>query len=798
MRLHERLRAAGRNSGATPCWPPSLRAGIAAAAVVAGSLLLALRMSAADQAAPAHVFQALRAPAPAAQPAEASAPAQPPASPLAASPPHSPPPATAAAPATLRARVVPADENWSTPLPGAQSGACASAVVAVFGDAADADAAAAAAADFAARHAASPPTYLASAHTAGALGSVRNAAYAAAVALRACAVWDAGAGVRLTGRAGELAEAAAAALSPLAAPSPVYLGVRPRSANLAVGEWGALTNPLSALAPSAYAWPRGYPAARGEAERGGAGAGTAELVRLAAGAGGILAENVAVLQPALMGAADTEGGGGDASYHGTLPLVLLAPGAVAPYGAVATLVRERGLWSLFTPPSKPAHSADIWRAYIAQAVFALCGLHVGFVPAAWATRAASTTTSAPSGGPNDASMEALLTALASWVAKRGPACRSGDGSGCHAAALLEDVYLHLRGEQLVTDADVSAVQAWLLALRSSGYAFPAAAGAAAPPMLLSPARPPSLDAIDVHVAVHINWARDTAAAAVPLWHAVHAAQYRSVSYHLDFSGQDGGGAMPSTFFSALAAPVVPPAGAPAAHAGWPSGYFAYEAFLGLWADDNSVAARAAALLWTHDDLVVNAGIVAAWLRRTHGTPARCVVIMDSPGDSELLPPLASWPAGNWWLPRLAGEGAAMVAAAVPCAARGGAPLTDGELWKGYSDAFAARRGCAGADAFAAALAALRRAGAFLEIAVHTAANCAESNGDLGKWREFSLWTERRGDPFAYLEASRGDAPPPVMHPLKLSDAVAVAVTVELRDDAWAAVWKQRSGASASS
>ena len=303
----------------------------------------------------------------------------------------------------------------------------------------------------------------------------RNAAYAAALTARACAVGDAGDGVALNGGVNVL-EAAAAALKPLPVPTaeaPVYLGVRPRGGgggNAGPPAWGGLTNPLAALSPTAYAWPRGYPAAQGEAERGGAGAGVAELVRLAAATaaadgGGIRGDDVVVLQSALSGAADTGGGGGggDASYRSKLPLVLLAPGAVAPYNALATLVRERGLWSLFLPPSAPAHAADVWRSYIAQAVFALCGLRVGFV-LPWASRAAAP---APAAGDDDggARTTQLLSALADWVAERGAACGGGGGggAGCGAAALFEDAYVHLQARSVLLDSDVRAAQAWLLA-----------------------------------------------------------------------------------------------------------------------------------------------------------------------------------------------------------------------------------------------------------------------------------------------------------------------------------------------
>jgi hypothetical protein len=189
-------------------------------------------------------------------------------------------------------------------------------------------------------------------------------------------------------------------------------------------------------------------------------------------------------------------------------------------------------------------------------------------------------------------------------------------------------------------------------------------------------------------------------------------------------------------------------------------------------------------MWTHDDLVTDSRVVAAWLAHdaTH-----CVVVAVGNAAAEVLPPVSEW-AGFWWvwLPKLISEGEAMLASGIKCPARLGAPLTDGHVRRGYSDAFFVRTQCEESNAFAAALVSLRRAGMYLEIAVHTAAHCAASNATLLGWREFTTFTERRLDPLAYLEASHAPDPPPILHPLKLSDAVAVAVTLELRDRAWAA------------
>src|SRR5262249_6346954 len=68
----------------------------------------------------------------------------------------------------------------------------------------------------------------------------------------------------------------------------------------------------------------------------------------------------------------------DITFNAVLPNVLMEPGVYSPYNAQATLHQRRGLWALYLPMSVHGRVSDIWRSYVYQGVFHVCGLHVGF------------------------------------------------------------------------------------------------------------------------------------------------------------------------------------------------------------------------------------------------------------------------------------------------------------------------------------------------------------------------------------------------------------------------------------
>ena len=60
------------------------------------------------------------------------------------------------------------------------------------------------------------------------------------------------------------------------------------------------------------------------------------------------------------------------------PILLIPESSFTPYNAQATLHFKRAFFALYLPISVSGRVSDIWRSYIAQAIFKLCHIRVGF------------------------------------------------------------------------------------------------------------------------------------------------------------------------------------------------------------------------------------------------------------------------------------------------------------------------------------------------------------------------------------------------------------------------------------
>lgn len=485
----------------------------------------------------------------------------------------------------------------------------------------------------------------------------KNLGYLLAIERRACAVWDFDDdNVVLVP---DLVAAARAALTPLMQPTgefstqsePVLMGVRPRG-ELPPAFPFRVTNPYLALSPTRFLWPRGYPVQLSHDGHTGASPDTPELVRMAATAG----EDVAVIQAAADGNPDVDAlfrltmEPGPTRFVGGLPVVLLAPGAVSPYNAQATLQRPRGYWAQYLPITVHGRVSDIWRSYIAQTVFSLCGLHVGFTTA-WVRHDRSDHNllgDLKAEAPLYELAAPLLAHLAAWRSVALARCEAATRYVCTAGGLLEHLIIDLYEHGVLDASDVRGVQAWLRALLEAGYEFPRFR--AVPPAhgVLSPSRPA---AIPAHVAVHIN---SGFSSSIPLWHALHAAQFASVSYHVE-PGSGDTAPLPSSAFPALtrsssldrgsADPPVP-------------GFLAYSSFLDVWqeigsafghrgtrpgtATDTLVSPHARAVVFQHDDAFVCPAMVKAWMDSSDNCMASA--------EAASLPHMDSWGVNRWtWL-----------------------------------------------------------------------------------------------------------------------------------------------------
>lgn len=353
----------------------------------------------------------------------------------------------------------------------------------------------------------------------------KNLGYLLAVERRACSVWDFDDDNILL--VPSLLAAVQKALTPLLRPSgefsppsePVLMGVRPRG-DLPPSFPFRVTNPYLTLSPTRFMWPRGYPVQLVFDGHTGASPNTPELVRMAASA----SEHVAVIQASADGNPDVDAlfrltaPHGPTRFVGSLSMVVLVPGVVSPYNAQATVQRPRGYWAQYLPITVHGRVSDIWRSYIAQAVFGLCGLHVGFAQA-WVRHDRSDHSilgDHKAEAPLYELAAPLLAHLVVWQSRARERCEAAAMTrhGCTAGGLLEHLYVDLYEHAVVGNADVHGVQAWLRALHTAGYKFPQfAARAYAANPVLSPQRP--ADVIHLHTAVHIN---SGFASSIPLWH----------------------------------------------------------------------------------------------------------------------------------------------------------------------------------------------------------------------------------------------------------------------------------------
>ena len=62
------------------------------------------------------------------------------------------------------------------------------------------------------------------------------------------------------------------------------------------------------------------------------------------------------------------------------PILRIPNNVVTPYNAQVTLHFYPAFWALFLPVTVAGRVSDIWRSYIAQALFKHLGLSLGFLP----------------------------------------------------------------------------------------------------------------------------------------------------------------------------------------------------------------------------------------------------------------------------------------------------------------------------------------------------------------------------------------------------------------------------------
>jgi hypothetical protein len=140
----------------------------------------------------------------------------------------------------------------------------------------------------------------------------------------------------------------------------------------------------------------------------------------------------------------------------------------------------------------------------------------------------------------------------------------------------------------------------------------------------------------VHVAVHLN-AGNAFAGLIPIWHAIHAAQFKQVTYHVarNTNAKDPrpfAGVYPDTTYFMENLPRTS------------SGYRAYETAVQAWKVHDTTTA---AMLWTNEDAFITDAFIEKWL----GNTSACAMMAGhNPNFTSTLPSeVSAWNSTTWWV-----------------------------------------------------------------------------------------------------------------------------------------------------
>lgn len=364
-------------------------------------------------------------------------------------------------------------------------------------------------------------------------------------------------------------------------------------------------NAYTLLSPNTYYSPRGFPDDLIADDARGKGANAPELIRI--GLATDESKSVAVIQSSIDGFPDARYDPlqREQNYHAAfLHAVVLPPDVLHPCNRVATLHRYDALWALFSPPSIVSAISDVVRGYVAQAIFPLIGRHVAIVRPI-VVRENMHGLEIHDGGWH---LRLTLPQLIKWRDRIQSGCTtsSPQANDCKdVGTLLLSAYGYMERANILTRSDVDGVTRWVGQLQSAGYVFPASRRTN---IKTSPRRSRTHN---VHAAVHINNG-NAFEGIVPLYHAVHGAQFTQITYHVQrvtnttYRRPFAGVYRDSVYFMENLPGVV-------------TGYTAYDTAVQAWkVHDESTDA----MLWMHEDAFTTDAFIDEWL---HNTTA-CVAV----------------------------------------------------------------------------------------------------------------------------------------------------------------------------
>lgn len=610
-------------------------------------------------------------------------------------------------------------------------------------------------------------------------GAVMNALLDIAVnELKACAVWEVDVNSTMTNdlHLGDMQSH----LRPHRQPQgqgTSYYAVRPREQST---NRMSVINAYPLFSPTSYYAPRGYPAERVREDQRGEGNSAPELVRASLTS----ADDVIVIQSSIDGVPDTI----DSVYmpfhlhhEPYLSAVILPSGTLHPYNRLATMHTYEALWALFAPVSVPFDISDIVRGYLAQAIFPLIGKYMAVVrPVLSRDRAL------PGVHKHTETLDAVVNHAAEWSQHAQVKCmHEPKHQDCQdAGTLMIALYKGLAGKGTLSKLDAHGAKRWIAALRANDYRFPRRLSQPVD-IVRSPKRPHQLN---MHAVVQLNWANQFAGI-LPIWHALHAAEYKQVTYHISRRADlkhpsPTIGIFPHITFVLDDRPKDRV-----------SGIRSYECVIKAWSVHDPTTE---ALLYIQDDAFADTSFLVQWLQNT----SSCVTMtgkrggkweVGSGGVGEIgddLPlNLSDWRHQAWSWARYPEHQLAMKhfldhidsnKDAFTCA---GPNMTSGNFLWALSEAVAVRTTCQGAkpqilfDLLQAAV----DSNLWLELAWPLSVRCAFRKDEIYHYGLYTTWNEQRNNEnatwHAYLTRQHD-----VFHPVKLTSALMTRLL--LRDDSW--------------
>ena len=156
------------------------------------------------------------------------------------------------------------------------------------------------------------------------------------------------------------------------------------------------------------------------------------------------------------------------SYLTTGNILGVSKEFVVPYNSEATLHWYKSFWALLLPVSVHGRVSDIWRSYIAQAIFPLIGLSLGYIERPLVVKYHSAGQSPFEEFQSEQDLFTKAHHLIKWI-NRAHIDKPGY---LDLPDVIESVWIDLYERGFMGMEDISLIQEWLQVLVEIGYKFP--------------------------------------------------------------------------------------------------------------------------------------------------------------------------------------------------------------------------------------------------------------------------------------------------------------------------------------